>query len=105
MTKTKPRIVKPENHWATPWDLTQFNGLEIEWAQSTFVNPLYDLKGKTAFVLKAYEEVQKSKSIVMLLPVSTSTELFHKYILPYADIDFLNFRPKYEGINSQCQYL
>jgi DNA N-6-adenine-methyltransferase (Dam) len=56
-------------------DLTKFNGLGVDWPEKTFVNPPYDLQGKTAFVKKAFEEYQLGKTIVMLLPVSTSTKL------------------------------
>jgi hypothetical protein len=30
-------------------DLTKFNGLGVDWPEKTFVNPPYDLQGKTAF--------------------------------------------------------
>lgn len=36
----------------------------------------------------------------MLLPVSTSTKIFHEVILPNAEIRFLKGRVKFEGINS-----
>jgi hypothetical protein len=128
------RVLNPKNHWATPknllkeldqaykfsrdpgtgklfdpcplfCDLTKFNGLEVEWPKKTFVNPPYDLQGKTAFVKKAFEEYQLGKTIVMLLPVSTSTKLFHEVIYPNATILFLSYRPKYEGINSKGEWV
>ena len=50
---------------------------------------------------KAVEENKKGKLCVMLLPVSTSTALFHDYILPNAqDIRFVRGRIKFEGINT-----
>jgi len=42
----------------------------------------------------------------MLLPVSTSTQLFHKYILPNAkEIRFIEKRIKFEGINTKGEFV
>ena len=67
--------------------LTSWNGLEIDW-------------GKSNFIRKAYQEYQKDKIVVMLLPVSTSTKIFHEIIYPNCEIRFLKGRVKFEGINS-----
>jgi phage N-6-adenine-methyltransferase len=77
------------------------DGLLIEWGQRNFVNPPYSRKLKEAFVKKAIEESKKGKLCVCLLPVSTSTILFHDYILPNAhDIRFLKGRVKFIGYNT-----
>ncbi len=81
-------------------DLTQWDGLKIEWGGCNFVNPPYSRKLKEAFILKAFEEFKKGKIIVMLLPVSTSTKIFHEIILPNCEIRFLRGRVKFEGINT-----
>ena len=57
-----------------------FDGLKVEWGQSNFVNPPYSRKLKEAFVRKGIEEMRKGKLCVFLLPVSTSTKLFHNEI-------------------------
>ena len=45
---------------------------------------------------------KKGKTSVFLLPVSTSTELFHKTILPNAtEVRFLYRRVKFIGINTK----
>lgn len=68
----------------------QFDGLNIEWGKSNFVNPPYSRKLKEAFVHKALEQKAKGKRSVLLLPVSTSTKLFHEVILPNAEkIEFV----------------
>ena len=36
----------------------------------------------------------------MLLPVATSTQIFHEIILPNCEIRFIKGRIKFEGINS-----
>lgn len=72
------------------------DGLVKEWGNSNFINPPYSQKLKEAFVKKAIEEFKKGKLCVMLLPVSTSTALFHDYILPNASkIEFVRGRIKF----------
>ncbi len=72
------------------------NGLDIEWGNSNFVNPPYSRKLKEAFVKKGIEEMKKGKLCVFLIPVSTSTKLFHDYILPNATkIEFIRGRIKF----------
>lgn len=83
--------IKPEN-----------NGLLIDWGQRNYINPPYSIKLKKAFVLKALEESRKGKLCVLLLPVSTSTKLFHEIIKPNAnEIRFIQGRIKFIGINTK----
>ena len=115
----KNRNLNNHDNWATPKELydqlheefkfdfdpcplyADFNGLEIDWGERNFVNPPYSRKLKDAFVKKAIEETNKNKLCVMLLPVSTSTVLFHDYIQPNAnEIRFLRGRVKFVGINT-----
>lgn len=91
----------PLNH-----DLTLWDGLKIEWGQSNFVNPPYSRKLKESFVKKAIEESKKGKICVMLLPVSTSTKLFHDYIQPNAkEIRFIKGRIRFLGFNTRGEYV
>lgn len=79
---------------------SDFDGLKIEWGGVNFINPPYTRKLKEAFVKKALEESRKGKTCVLLLPVSTSTKLFHEVILPNAEkIEFLRGRLKFEHKN------
>lgn len=67
---------------------------------ANFINPPYQRRLKEAFVHKAIEESKKGKVCVMLLPVSTSTELFHNIIKPNAkEIRLLRRRIKFHKIN------
>ena len=51
---------------------------------------------------KAIEESEKGKLCVLLLPVSTSSALFHDFIKPNADeIRFVRGRIKFEGVDKQ----
>jgi site-specific DNA-methyltransferase (adenine-specific) len=72
-----------------------FDGLDPScvWGKSNFINPPYSQKLKQEFVKKAVSESKTGKVCVMLLPVSTSTKLFHEVILPNAkEIRFVKGR-------------
>lgn len=82
------------------------DGLIIEWGDRNFINPPYSRELKEKFVIKAIDESKKGKLCVMLLPVSTSTKLFHDYILPNAiDIRFIKGRIKFLGVNTKGEYV
>lgn len=81
------------------------NGLEIKWGKSNFVNPPYSQKLKEAFVKKGIEEMKNGNISVFLIPVSTSTKLFHDYILPNATkIEFIKNRIKFGKIDSDGNF-
>ncbi len=83
----------------------EFDGLTVEWGESNFVNPPYSQKLKEAFVIKGIEESKKGKVCVFLIPVSTSTKLFHEHIKPNAiEINFLKGRIKFGKINEQGNF-
>ena len=77
------------------------DGLKGEWGMCSFINPPYSRKLKEAFIRKAYDESKKGKTCVMLLPVSTSTKIFHEIIYPNAEIRFLKGRVKFIGTNTK----
>ena len=55
---------------------------------------------------KAIEESKKGKLCVMLLPVSTSTKLFHEHIQPNVkEIRFVKGRIKFLGVNTKGEYV
>jgi len=105
-------------HWSTPPELlkairdefgnyfdpcplnAQFNGLEIDWKETNFINPPYDRKGKELFIRKAYAEWKKGKTCILLIPVSTSTKIFHELIYGQAEIRFIEKRIKFGGSKS-----
>ena len=125
----KNRNLEHSDNWATPKDFydklnQEFNfdfdpcplnlgeitpekdGLLIEWGKSNYINPPYSRELKEKFVLKAIVESKKGKLCVMLLPVSTSTKLFHDHILPNAsDIRFVKGRIKFLGVNTKGEYV
>ena len=86
----------PLQHNINEWD-----GLDVEWGKSNFINPPYSRKLKESFVKKSIKESKKGKLCVLLLPVSTSTVLFHDYILPNKkEIRFIKKRIKFIGVNT-----
>lgn len=83
-----------------------WDGLEVEWGAVNYINPPYSRAPKEAFVKKAIAESRKGKICVMLLPVSTSTRLFHDHILPNAkDIRFIDGRIKFCGVNTMGEFV
>ena len=87
----------PYQHNVDLWD-----GLKIDWGERSFINPPYSQKLKEAFVIKAIEQASQCKLCVCLLPVSTSTRLFHNHILlNMTEIRFLKGRLKFSGTNTK----
>jgi len=87
-------------------DVNEWDGLKVEWGKRNFVNPPYSRKLKEAFILKAIEESKKGKVCVLLLPVSTSTKIFHEHILPnQKDIIFIKGRVRFLGVNTKGEYV
>ena len=82
------------------------DGLKIDWGKSNFINPPYTRSLKEAFILKAFNESKKGKICVLLLPVSTSSNIFHSVIKPNAkEIRFLKGRIKFSGFNTKGEYV
>jgi len=120
----KNRNLNHSDNWATPKSLyemldAEFNfdfdpcplnsseitpetdGLLIDWGGRNFINPPYSRKLKEAFVRRAVDFANQGRLCVCLLPVSTSTALFHDVIQPNAkEIRFLRGRVKFEGVNT-----
>lgn len=118
----KNRNLTHSDNWATPKELydilnaefrfdfdpcplnSDFDGLTVEWGKSNFINPPYSRKLKEAFIRKAYEESAKGKLCVLLLPVSTSTKIFHE-VVTRGEIRFIQGRVPFAGINTKGEYV
>ncbi len=118
--------INNDDNWATPPELydelnkrfgfdfdpcpyndgeVEVDGLEIEWGGVNYVNPPYSQKLKEAFIKKGIEESKKGKICVFLIPVSTSTKLFHDYIKPNASsIEFLRGRVKFGKLDANGDF-
>lgn len=116
----KNRNLKHIDDWATPKEFydkldqefhfeydpcplfSPKDGLAFDWASRNFINPPYNRKSKEQFILKAIAESQKGNLCVMLLPVSTSTKIFHDQILPNAkEIRFVKGRIKFQRMDKK----
>lgn len=75
------------NKCALYWSI-QDDALKQSWDGVCWCNPPYgkDLK---QWVKKGYEESLKGATIVMLLPVRTSSEYWWKYIFGHAEVRFI----------------
>ena len=80
------------------------NGLSQSWdvGGAVWCKPPYG-RSTGKGVKKAWQEVQKGVTIVMLIPARTDTAYFHDWILDKADIEFLRGRLHFEvdGIPSK----
>jgi len=76
-----------------PCPLYGDGGLEREWGGVAFVNPPYS-KIKD-WCKKAYNEWQKGKTVVMLIPSRTDTRYWHEYIMKATEIRFIKGRLKF----------
>jgi hypothetical protein len=95
----KDRNLQSGDDWETPKELyaklndefhfdfdpcplhADFNGLILEWGDYNFINPPYSRKIKEEFIKRAHWLWKtQNKTSVLLLPVSTSTKIFHEYI-------------------------
>jgi site-specific DNA-methyltransferase (adenine-specific) len=120
----KNRNLNNSDDWETPKELydklnkeftfdydpcplnAKFNGLLTEWGKSNFINPPYSRKIKEQFIERAhYLWKTQNKRSVLLLPVSTSTKIFHKYIYNQAEIRFIKGRVSFKGINTKGEYV
>ena len=77
----------------------KIDGLKANWMFFNWCNPPFNECSK--WIKKAYEEQQKGKFTVMLIPVRTETKYWHDYILfnPHVSIHWL--RKGYKFIDAE----
>lgn len=80
-----------------------FDGLEIEWGGSNFVNPPYG-REIPKWVKKGYEEAQKGKRVVFLIPSRTDTKWWHDYIMKADEIRFIKGRLKFDDHENSAPF-
>lgn len=72
------------------------DGLTSEWGAVNFVNPPYGT-ALPKWIQKGYEEWQKGKTVVMLIPSRTDTKAWHSYVMQATEIRFIQGRLKFDG--------
>ena len=78
----------------------EIDALAVSWREDiVWLNPPY-LRGRGTekWVQKAWSESQDQATTVMLLPASTDTHWWHKYVLDRAEIRFVNGRLKFDDL-------
>jgi len=81
----------------------RFNGLKIAWKQRNFVNPPYG-RVLPLWVKKAFEESQKGKIVVLLIPSRTDTRYWHDYVMKADEIRFIKGRLKFSGHKNSAPF-
>lgn len=93
------------NHKCDHYYTIEDDALSFNWGKDiiAFVNPPYsDLLN---WAEKCFcEWFFNHNTIVMLVPVRTSTKWFQKYVYPYCEIRFLPKRIKFEGTKSTAPF-
>jgi len=80
-----------------------FDGLTCEWGKSNFVNPPYG-REIPKWAKKAYEEAQKGKGVVLLVPSRTDTRYWHDYFMKADEIRFIKGRLKFKGATNSAPF-
>jgi len=70
------------------------DGLLIDWKERNYINPPYG-RAIINWIKKAYEESNKGKLCVMLIPSRTDTKFWHEYVMKAKQIRFIKGRLKF----------
>ena len=81
----------------------KFDGLSVEWGLRNYVNPPYGRKIGQWFA-KAFEEREKGRLSVFLVPSRTDTIWWHKYAMQADDIRFIKGRLKFRGAKNVAPF-
>lgn len=82
------------------WKPGDPDGLAIDWAPRTFVNPPYSQTSR--WLKKSARECKKGKLVVLLLNACTDTKYFHKYVLGLGhEVRFIRGRLRFIQLNGE----
>ena len=87
----------------TPACPITFDGLQVEWGQSNFVNPPYG-RHIAAWITKAHAEANKGKTVVLLIPSRTDTRWWHDHIMTAHEIRYIKGRLKFQGATNPAPF-
>lgn len=79
------------------------DGLTMSWGGCNFVNPPYG-KELAKWLKKGYEEWQKGKTVVFLIPSRTDTIAWHKYCMDATEIRFIKGRLKFDDQKNSAPF-
>jgi len=81
----------------------KFDGLSIEWGKVNYVNPPYG-REIPKWIKKGYEEYQKGKTVVFLIPSRTDTRWWHEYCMKANEIRFIKGRLKFDDCKNSAPF-
>ena len=112
-TKCKVFVSKKTDDWKTPIYIynqvkelglfdpcpfqSSFDGLDIEWGRTNFVNPPYSKLKE--WVEKAIEQHKKGRKVIMLIPARTDTKAFERIFKYGSEITFITGRLRFNESN------
>lgn len=79
------------------------DALSSEWGKSSFVNPPYGVE-LPKFLAKGYEEYQKGKTVVFLVPSRTDTLWWHQYCMQADEIRFIKGRLSFDEYHNKAPF-
>ena len=79
------------------------NGLKTEWGKVNYVNPPYGNE-IPKWIKKGFEEYQKGKTVVFLIPSRTDTKWWHDYCMKATEIRFIKGRLKFDDQKSPAPF-
>ena len=112
-SSTNVHFMSQRGNWRTPKALYQaldaefhfdcdpcpskhkIDGLTMEWGDVSYCNPPYG-RAIIRWISKAYEESQKGKTIVLLIPSRTDTKWWHNYCMKADEIRFIKGRLNFD---------
>lgn len=71
------------------------DGLKSEWGGVNYVNPPYG-RELPKWIKKGWEEYQKGKTVVFLIPSRTDTTWWHEFCMKATEIRFIKGRLKFD---------
>ncbi len=120
MFKRTPLFSSQHQNWTTPIkfyqelnkefffdfdpcpDNPQFDGLSIDWGVSNFVNPPYNQIKQ--WLAKGFNEWQKGKTVVFLIPSRTDTIWWHDFVMKSSEIRFIKGRLKFGNSKNSAPF-
>ena len=79
------------------------DGLTSEWGMCNFVNPPYGNE-LPKWIAKGFEEYQKGKTVVFLIPSRTDTRWWHEYCMKAKEIRFIKGRLKFDNQKNSAPF-
>jgi phage N-6-adenine-methyltransferase len=100
---TRDVAAQPGNALCARFYTPAQDGLAQSWAGDVcWCNPPYREVGR--WVRKAAEAAQAGATVVCLLPASTDTQWWHTWVMPLAEIRFLQGRLKFSGSTTNAPF-